>query len=171
MLRLAAGMRDVIFPVRGEVRLVSWRYLTRLIILPVVAAALWVIGAELFGVTLYVPASVPTFFAALAGGLLLAMMLLFQVRMTYDAQRAKKTRPAEDGRVRLLLDETVTGMLWSAVVSLAMMFGTALLAAVVVGAPLATPVAAALVLVTVHFMGCLTHVVAATLTSYQALRR
>jgi len=162
-------MRDVIFPIRGDVRLISWRYLTRLIILPVIAAALWVLSAAQFGLALHIPASVPTYFAALAGGLILAMMLMFQVRLTYDHARATKTRPTEDGRVRLLLDETVTGMLWTAAVALALMFATALLGAVVVGAPLSTPIAAVLVLVTVHFIGCLTHVFAATLTSYQTL--
>lgn len=168
MLRLAAGVRDVIFPVRGDVRRVSRRYLTLLVLLPLATSITWAVAAELFGIEYRETGASPAMAAVLAGALIINTMLMLRIRMDVDKAR-KKATAQYSLRIPLLLDETAVMSLWGASVGLLLTFATATTAAIYTGVAVATPVAAVLVFVAVHFAGCLSHTLAATLSSYRAL--
>lgn len=171
---LVSGVWNILFPQRGRIRQISWRYVTLLLVLPVLAGVVCVLAALFFGIRLQEPGVIAGSFGVLGGLLFAHAIFVFQLRVTYDASGVEPAPDAaqEDLRVRPLIDEMFVGVLYASLVALVLTFGTAFLAATR-EAHTEIPLWAAtgVAVVATHLGGCVLHVISATTTAYGTLKR
>lgn len=172
--KLLGGVRDIVFPSRGTVRQISYRYLLLFIVAPLVGAALWLYLDLATHVALYDPGVIASSFGVLGGLLFAHAIFVFQLRVTYDTAGVEPPahEAQEDLRVRPLIDEMFTGVLYASLVALVLTLVTSGLAATLdPDAQVAPAAATAIVLLALHLGGCVWHVIAATTTAYSTLKK
>jgi hypothetical protein len=167
-------MLNVLFPKRGGLRLVSWRYILILVIAPVGAAifGFWAFTSEV--VCLVNVEVVASSFGVLGGLLFAHAIFVFQLRVAYDSANIEPEEPEtqqEDLRVRPLIDEMFAGVLYSSLVALGLTLLCAAVAATQPDGRVVNSVLATLILlVATHLAGCVYHVVRLTTTAYTTLQ-
>jgi len=165
----------VIWPTRGRVRQISYLYFTLLIAVPVIGgvAAGFLSTAEI--VQFRDPAVIASSFGVLGGLLFAHAIFVFQLRVSYDATNDEATgpdTPMEDLRVRPLIDEMFAGVLYASLVALALTLITGAVAAVQDPTAVVSPVLFGITVgIGLHLFGCVLHVLSATTTAYENLKR
>ncbi len=174
MRTLLGGVWNIMFPVRGKVRGISWRYLSLFVILPLVGAGIWLVCDLMTPLALYDPGVIAASFGVLGGLLFAHAIFVFQLRVAYDTAGVEPPTagPQQDLRVRPLIDEMFTGVLYASLIALTL---TLLASGIAATLPddfhVAPPAATGIVLLSLHLGGCVWHVVAATTTAYSTLKR
>ncbi len=174
MRMLLGGVWSIMFPVRGKVRGVSWRYFSLFVIIPLAGASAWLVFDLITPLALHDPGVIASSFGVLGGLLFAHAIFVFQLRVSYDAAgvEPKADQPQEDLRVRPLIDEMFVGVLYASLIALTLTLLTSGIAATLPDdAHVAPPVATVIIFLALHLGGCVWHVVAATTTAYATLKR
>ena len=174
MLILARAVLNLLFPRRGTVRQISYRYVALFILLPLAAGgAMWWLSEHAI-IQIHSASVIAESFGVLGGLLFAHAIFVFQLRVSYDSAKVEPPAPdaaQEDLRVKPLIDEMFNGVLYSSLIALVLTLVTAAVAAVLPQDTLVPQgLSVLIVVVGTHLVGCIVHVMNVTVTAYSVLR-
>ncbi|WP_187976495.1 hypothetical protein [Mycetocola sp. JXN-3] len=167
---LMKGIWLVVFPrtdSNGRPRVsVSIRFLFLLALLPILCGIVSVWN----GLEIVDPSVVASSVGVLGGLLIAHAIFVFQLRVSLMSKGKKKREV--DNRVFELVDQMFDGVLWSSTIALLLTLVSGAIAAFLPEEHTVDRwITGAFVVLAVHLVGCLVHVITATMSAFQILRK